>query len=233
MKFELDEYHRNASSEELLMDIKNVANKLGKNTVTMIEYQTYGKFHPCTLQRRFGSWFNVLKKANLEKSRSIINIPEDELFKNIEEIWIKLGKQPKYGEIKKPVSKFSAGTYERRFGSWRKALEKFVQYINSDIDSEQAENAHLKDICINTITTSDCAIKHKTKREISDRMRFRIILRDGCTCKKCGRSPLKEMGVELHVDHIIPWSKGGETIPENLETKCEKCNLGKGNAFNE
>ncbi len=44
---------------------------------------------------------------------------------------------------------------------------------------------------------------------------------------------MKEMGVELHVDHIIPWSKGGETLPENLEVKCTRCNLGKGNAFNE
>jgi 5-methylcytosine-specific restriction endonuclease McrA len=75
-------------------------------------------------------------------------------------------------------------------------------------------------------------IGHKTKREISDRLRFRILMRDGFTCKKCGRSPMKDSDVELHVDHIIPWSKGGETIPENLETKCEKCNLGKGNEFN-
>jgi 5-methylcytosine-specific restriction endonuclease McrA len=74
--------------------------------------------------------------------------------------------------------------------------------------------------------------KHKTKREISERLRFRILMRDGFSCKSCGRSPVKELGVELHVDHIIPWSKGGETVPDNLETKCEKCNLGKGNAFN-
>ena len=55
--------------------------------------------------------------------------------------------------------------------------------------------------------------------------------RDGFTCKTCGRSPINEKGVKLHVDHIVPWSKGGETIPDNLETKCEQCNLGKGNAF--
>jgi 5-methylcytosine-specific restriction endonuclease McrA len=40
-----------------------------------------------------------------------------------------------------------------------------------------------------------------------------------------------ERGVELHVDHILPWSKDGETVEENLQTKCSKCNLGKGNAF--
>ena len=63
-------------------------------------------------------------------------------------------------------------------------------------------------------------------------MRFRILLKDGFRCKTCGRSPIKDNDVELHVDHITPWSKGGETIPDNLETKCKQCNLGKGNAFN-
>ncbi|MDE2391146.1 MAG: HNH endonuclease, partial [Rhodospirillales bacterium] len=51
-------------------------------------------------------------------------------------------------------------------------------------------------------------------------------------CQSCGASPQKERGVELHVDHVLPWSRGGETLEENLRTKCQQCNLGKGNAFN-
>ena len=106
-------------------------------------------------------------------------------------------------------------------------MQSFVDYINSDsIDSVlSSENDTIQE------DAADKKIKHKTKRGISDRLRFRILMRDGFTCKKCGRSPMKEQGVELHIDHIIPWSKGGETIPENLETKCKECNLGKGNAF--
>ena len=72
----------------------------------------------------------------------------------------------------------------------------------------------------------------RTKREISERLRFSILLRDGFRCQACGRSPLNSPGVELHVDHVIPWSQGGETITDNLQTKCKECNLGKGNAFN-
>jgi len=225
MKFKLKPYHRDTPSEELIEDIRNVAKKLNKNTITMSEYEKYGKFHPSTLQRRFGSWFKVLENANLKDSRSRLNIPDEELFRNIEEVWISLGRQPKYQEIKKPLSKYSAGTYDKRFGSYRKALEKFIDYINSDIDEQKVEIEE-------PVLKNKQEIKHKTKREISDRLRFRILMRDGFTCKKCGRSPLKSKGVELHVDHIIPWSKGGETEPNNLETKCEKCNLGKGNAFN-
>lgn len=34
---------------------------------------------------------------------------------------------------------------------------------------------------------------------------------------------------EMHVDHIIPVSKGGETIPENIQLSHSFCNLSKGN----
>ncbi len=62
-------------------------------------------------------------------------------------------------------------------------------------------------------------------------MRFRILVRDGFRCGSCGASPLENRGTELHVDHMVPWSKGGETVPDNLATKCSRCNLGKGDAF--
>ena len=229
MKFKLETYNRNTSEEELISDIKRVADILKKNTVTMSEYEENGKYHPSTLTRKYGSWFKVLEVANLEASRSKLNISEEELFKNIESVWISLGRQPKYTEFKKPLSKYSAGTYENRFGSFGKALEAFVDYINNENGSESVNDFNETDEQISKVNV---VIKHKTKREISERMRFRILLRDGFSCRKCGKSPMKEIGVELHVDHILPWSKGGETVEENLETKCLKCNLGKGNAFN-
>ncbi|MEW6748894.1 MAG: HNH endonuclease [Candidatus Micrarchaeota archaeon] len=53
--------------------------------------------------------------------------------------------------------------------------------------------------------------------------------RDNFKCKKCGRSPATDQSVILHVDHIKPYSKGGETTIENLETLCSVCNIGKSN----
>lgn len=227
MEFKLNSYKRNTPDDELISDIQRVAKSIVRNTVTIADYEEFGNFHPSTLQRRFGSWFKVLAKAGLEKSRSDINIPEEELFRNIEEVWIKLGRQPKYAEMKKPFSKYSAGTYDKRFGSWGKGLEKFVEYVNQDKEDQNKPFDEQK-----TEKEKENKVKHKTKREISDRLRFKILMRDGFTCKSCGKSPMKQMDVELHIDHILPWSKGGETIPENLETKCKQCNLGKGNAFN-
>ena len=70
--------------------------------------------------------------------------------------------------------------------------------------------------------------RKSTSRTISDKLRYQVLKRDCFKCCACGASPAKEVGVELHVDHIIPWSKGGETTLDNLQTLCSHCNLGKG-----
>ena len=68
---------------------------------------------------------------------------------------------------------------------------------------------------------------NKRSRVISDKLRYTVLKRDNFKCCACGASPAKDPAVELHIDHIIPWSKGGETILENLQTLCSKCNIGK------
>ena len=40
-------------------------------------------------------------------------------------------------------------------------------------------------------------------------------------CAKCRRHFELE---EMEGDHIVPWSKGGKTIPENLQMLCRRCN---------
>ena len=69
-------------------------------------------------------------------------------------------------------------------------------------------------------------IKRNT-RAISDKLRYKVLKRDNFKCCACGASPAKDPSVELHIDHIIPWSKGGESTLENLQTLCSKCNIGK------
>lgn len=75
--------------------------------------------------------------------------------------------------------------------------------------------------------TSSSLQQKKTSRKISDKLRYQVLKRDNFKCCACGASPAKDSMVELHIDHIIPWSKGGETTLENLQSLCSKCNIGK------
>ena len=69
------------------------------------------------------------------------------------------------------------------------------------------------------------------RRAMTQSLRYDIMKRDNFRCVLCGRGA--EDGVKLHVDHIIPVSKGGKTIPSNLRTLCEDCNFGKRDKYDE
>lgn len=226
MKFELRKTARGQTDEQLLEDLRRVASKLGRDTVTIAEYTQHGLGHATTIQRRFRSWFKALQDAGLKPSRSRIGISDEELFENLRAVWISLGRQPSYGEIKNPLSQYSAGTYEKRFGSWSLALQQFVEWVNVD-EGAQPDKPQIE----TESPRHSGAQARRTKREVTERMRFRILVRDGFRCGSCGASPLENRGTELHVDHMVPWSKGGETVPDNLATKCSRCNLGKGDVF--
>ena len=230
MKFELEDTIRGASDEEILQDIRRCAELLGKNTITYSEYQHTGRASSRTVVRRFGTWNRALEKAGLSV-KTQRDIADDDLFENIEQMWVKLGRQPRYAEVKYPFSKYSNVTYDKRFGKYSEALKQFVVWVNSD-EEPPPQNQIGAELAALEPSTQATTPKRRTRRDISDRQRFRILVRDGFRCKTCGASPLKESGVELHVDHILPWSKGGETVDENLECKCKQCNLGKSNAFN-
>ena len=60
---------------------------------------------------------------------------------------------------------------------------------------------------------------------MTDSLRYEVLKRDGYRCKICGVSANE--GARLEVDHIIPISKGGKTVIDNLQTLCMSCNRGK------
>jgi hypothetical protein len=213
----------NISDQELLEDLKSVANQIGKNKLTQKIYNETGKYGVRTIQKRFGTWNNTLKKAGLEISLNL-NISDNELFENIEEVWINLGRQPIRDDMRKPLSKYSESPYNNRFGSWRKALEAFVEFINSDNNKDQ--EAEFDEATITPVLENEIIFKHKTKRTPSERLKVQVLMRDGNKCRLCG---LTLVGLNIHFDHILAWSKGGETVLENLQILCAAHNLAKGN----
>ena len=63
-------------------------------------------------------------------------------------------------------------------------------------------------------------VPRAVKRRISRRALF---ARDGWKCVYCGTA-----GGRLTLDHVIPRSKGGDSVWENVVTACAPCNLRKG-----
>lgn len=63
---------------------------------------------------------------------------------------------------------------------------------------------------------------------MTTKLRGHIKERDNYACLNCGVSLSVEPHLLLEVDHITPVSKGGLSVPENLQTLCWKCNRSKG-----
>lgn len=230
--------------EDFFADMRRIASQLQKTYITTGEYEQYGQYDRSSMFHRFGSWNIILEKAGLSPTPFRLGkgkeISDEELFQDIERVWIKLGRQPTINDIRKGEFSFGQNTFVRRFGGWRGTLEAFVKYINSEED-DTPDNDSAKDR--KTIETQEPSKKsqpssprksvHKTNRDINYRLRFKVMRRDNFKCCICGKSPATSPGVELHIDHIKPWSKGGESTIDNLQTLCSKCNLGKSDLYEE
>jgi 5-methylcytosine-specific restriction endonuclease McrA len=68
-------------------------------------------------------------------------------------------------------------------------------------------------------------VPRAAQRRISRRALF---ARDGWECVYCGQT-----GVRLTLDHVVPRSRGGDSVWENVVTSCAPCNLRKGDRLPE
>jgi len=63
---------------------------------------------------------------------------------------------------------------------------------------------------------------YNTNVKLWYKIRNAIFIRDNYTCHYCG-----SVGGKLEADHIMPVSKGGGDLLDNLVTSCRKCNRQK------
>lgn len=77
----------------------------------------------------------------------------------------------------------------------------------------------------------ECTLKEynasNQRKLMTKELREYVAIRDNFTCQQCGK--YMPDGVGLHIDHIIPISKGGKSIASNLQVLCSKCNGSKSN----
>jgi len=222
---------RTFSDEKLLAEIQAVATKSQEEPVTVELFNQQARMSAETIRRRFGSWGAALQAAGLQISSHGRRYSGDDYFENLLTVWTHYGRQPRYREMDEPPSQIPAGAYEAKWGNWTKALLAFIDRVNSD--SQEDEPAPCNPSPQPASRTPQGPNRTKMVREENQRnirlgLRYEVLRRDRFRCVSCGASPATDSGCVLHVDHIIPYSRGGKTTLRNLRTLCEKCNLGKG-----
>jgi 5-methylcytosine-specific restriction endonuclease McrA len=155
---------------------------------------------------------------------------DEDCYENLLKVWTHYGRAPQHDEMNHPPSTVGSKAYIGRFGTWNGALQAFADRANADV--AQSENPRPAEIQVEVVKTRS-TVSPADRREVPLGLRWAVIVRDRCRCVLCGRSPATHVGVSLHVDHVVPFSKGGKTIIENLRTLCDDCNLGKGSKLEE
>jgi len=201
------------TNDELLADLRRVASQLGLSAVPQRSYRPLGQYSTSTFKKRFGSWNAAARAAGLRPTTEI-NLPDDELLRNLEEVWVSLGRQPRKKDMVRPASRFTREPYIRRYGGWVNAIREFLKAV--EVEGVMG-------------SISSNVAPGRGPRHPSLRLRFLVLRRDRFSCRNCGASPAKNPSVELNIDHVVPWSDGGATVTENLQTLCMQCNLGKTN----
>ena len=110
--------HQLVDTDELLKDIKRVAQLLGKETITSSEYAEHGIYSRDVCFRRFTTWNNALEQAGLKPFERVVSkrLDDEDMLKEIERIWIKIGRQPTSSDIKEGISQYSLHAYAEHFG---------------------------------------------------------------------------------------------------------------------
>lgn len=107
------------------------------------------------------------------------------------------------------------------------ALYKDQWYLNSeglsadDVAAVLKDREHRTNLKLEAVRVSAAGAK-TTREPIASEIQRAVWQRDKGTCVKCG------IQSRLHLDHIIPVSRGGSNSVANIQILCSNCNLKKG-----
>lgn len=130
---------------------------------------------------------------------------------------------------------------ETTFKKYRKPMQSvdwgtlYHQYGNGHYNVDEIEDEVAKLMADDDVTKQsgiyqyifDKDERHLSIRAFSKVDKQRAFDKQKGKCPECGLTFKIE---EMEADHIVPWSKGGHTLPENCQCLCKDCNRKKGNS---
>jgi hypothetical protein len=205
MAIEID-FMKSYDLESIAAEMRRIARKLGKQTLTWDDIDNHGHLSPVTVKRKFGTMQKAHAAADLVPPTG--RLTDAEILKALVSLWKITGEQsgrsPLARELKEYGSPAKIDLIMTRFGSWRLAL------------------AAAATIAPASLTNGMNKFPRPPRRPISMHTRFLIFKRDLYICQICRRA-----GGVLEVDHVKPRALGGSDKVDNLQTLCSECNRGK------
>ena len=208
-----------------LADAKNYFSK--RNCVAMQMADGYIKGNPIRqdILEKALSW--IADRDNLESGQMYMAIHQHDEDAN--ELWLYFQTVINWAKMLFPdTSKKLTAVQE-----WGVLYNKYHDktYNSNTLKSE------VKKLLLDDDVTKDTGIipyvlsgktKHDEKllsiRAFSEGQKIKAYEKQKGICPICGKHFAYE---EMQGDHIVPWSKGGRTIDENLQMLCQKCNNDK------
>lgn len=223
--------------EKIIDELVKVADKYRYMRFTSRDFSGSASIGHQVIFREFGTWDEAMRVLTeyLKQNNIILKLrtkpkrkdayTQKQLFDEMQRIWSKIGHRPSKIEWEQSNPKINYNTVRRHFNGWINACLKFIEYITGEILVEnkrilEKPNSELK---------KQFKYEPKNNRTIPLGIRLEVLARNNFRCVYCGKSPSTDIGTKLHIDHILPFSKGGKSIIENLQILCFDCNLGKSN----
>lgn len=107
--------------------------------------------------------------------------------------------------------------------------EPFIRLIDYLTVMYNSHNFAVMEFNVELLPNKSKIKSKRRKTNVPRGMRHEVFKRDNYACVECGAK--KKDGATLHIDHIIPVSKGGTDELSNLQTLCSDCNLNKSNVI--
>jgi hypothetical protein len=164
----------------LLAEVRRVAELLGKQSVSRAECDEHGVISFNVVKKRFKTWNEALKLAEL-RVRKRSGIPNEEILAEVGRVWGVLGRRPTQLEFDK-LSNVSSGSLKRRFGGILKAAAKYTAIASGD---ERLAEGHRE-----TAESLAEIIRGKIPRNVRKQRYGNLI-----NCRGMQHAPLNELGV--------------------------------------